>query len=305
MTVTLGDLKGRIKQLLQGYTRNQEQITWLSMGMSSGDVTFQIDPGTANAMSRGLVEIGNELILVSSYNQTSGLVSVAAGTNGRGRENTTATTHTELDIVTMDPDFPKQRITEAINQTIAATYPDLYVMASTNFPKVAARYEYPMPVEAEDIVRITCETIGPSKVWFPSQSWTFNPQANSNQSDGSPTGKSLQIMDSIVPGRQIQIVYSKKPGQFALDSEDYETTIGYPERTTDMIMYGAVARLLSGVEAARLQQKSVESTERAPLVPTGAATQASKYYWDLYRQRMNEEVDRLHQLFPTYQTFLA
>jgi hypothetical protein len=66
-----------------------------------------------------------------------------------------------------------------------------------------------------------------------------------------------------------------------------------------------VARLLSGVESARLQQKSVESTERAALVPTQAASNASQYFWNMYQRRMNEEVDRLHQLFPTYQTFLA
>jgi hypothetical protein len=49
----------------------------------------------------------------------------------------------------------------------------------------------------------------------------------------------------------------------------------------------------------------VESTERAPLVPTGAATQASNQFWRMYQQRFDQEVDRLHQLFPAYQTFLA
>ena len=118
MVTTLGDIKGRIKQLLQGYTRNQEQITWLAMGITALDTTFQVDIGTAPQMSRGLVEIGDELILVNNFNASTGLVNVAAGTNGRGRENTTPTTHFFNDIVTMDPDFPQQRITEAINQTI-------------------------------------------------------------------------------------------------------------------------------------------------------------------------------------------
>lgn len=305
MVTTLGDIKGRIKQLLQGYTRNQEQITWLAMGITNLDTTFQVDIGTATAMSRGLVEIGDELILVNNFNTSTGLVNVAAGTSGRGRENTTATSHTLNEIITMDPDFPQQRITEAINQTIQALYPDLYVMKSYEFPKVAARYEYPMPIDSEDVYRVTCDTIGPSRVWFPAQSWRYNSQASLQPTDGSPTGKSLQIMDTIVPGRTIRVMYYTKPGQLVSNSDDYETVVGLPERTIDMVMYGATARLLSGVESARLQQKSVESTERAPLVPTGAASNASQYFWKMYTQRFNEEVDRQHQLFPTFQTFLA
>jgi hypothetical protein len=305
MAVSLGDLKGRISQLLQGYTRNQQQISWLTAPMAATDTSFTVDTSTANGVSRGLVEIGSELILVNTFNSTTGLIQVSAGTNGRGRENTTPAIHSVNDIVTMDPDYPQQRITEAINDTIQATYPDLYVMNSFEFPKVAARYEYDMPAVAEDVFRVTVDTIGPSRVWFPSQAWRFNPQASLQPVDGTATGKSLQIMDMIVPGRTIRVMYSQKPGTLVNDTDDYLTIVGYPERTIDMIQYGAVARLLSGVESARLQQKSVESTERAALVPTSAASNASQYFWNMYLRRMNEEVDRLHQLFPTYQTFLA
>ena len=151
-------MKGRIKQLLQGYTRNQEQITWLTSAMAASDVTFQVDPSTAKLVSRGLVQINNELMLVTNFNATTGLVTIAAGTNGRGVENTTAASHSINDLVIMDPDYPRQRVTEAINDTIQATYPDLYVMKEFDFPKVAARYEYEMPIDSEDILRVTCDT---------------------------------------------------------------------------------------------------------------------------------------------------
>src|SRR4249920_2331834 len=174
MATTLATLKGQIKQLLQGYTRNQEQITWLDQPMTASATSFTVNPATAKAVSRGLVEIGNELILVTNFDQLTGLVNIAAGTNGRGREATTPASHAVNDIVTMDPDYPMQRITEAINDTIDATFPDLYVMKSYDFTKVAARYEYDMPSDAEFIVRITDDTIGPSKVKFPNQSARFN-----------------------------------------------------------------------------------------------------------------------------------
>lgn len=304
MVTTLGDLKGRIKQLLQGYTRNQEQITWLSQATLSTDTMFFVDTSTAAAVSRGLVEIDDELILINSYNTSAGTMTTAAGTNGRGRENTTAATHALNAIVTMDPDFPRQRIAEALNDTIQATYPDLYVMASYEFPYVAARFEYPMPADSEKVYKVTESTIGPSKVWKSGLRWRYNPQA-SLSSDGSPTGKSIQIMDPVVPGRTIRAMYIKPPGVLVNNSDAYETVVGFDPRTIDMMLYGTCARLLSGVESARLAQKSVESTERAPLVPTGAATNASNMFWNMYTRRFNEEVDRQHTLFPQYQHMLS
>lgn len=304
MAISLGDMKGRIKQMLQGYTRNQEQIAWLSANMTPSDTTFTVDLESVARVSRGLVEINNELLLVNKFDSSNGVVTLAAGINGRGRENTTPVAHSINDIVTMDPDYPRQRITEAINDTIDAVYPDLYVMVPYEFPKLAAVYEYSMPIEAEDVLRVTADTIGPSRVKFPSQAWRFNPQAQNSPAQGLITGKTIEIGDFIVPGRTVRVIYTKKPGQFTSDAEDFETTIGFSERMTDMIQFGAVARLLAGVEAARLQQKSVESTERAPLVPTGAASNASQYFWNLYKMRLDQEVDRQHQLFPSYQTFL-
>jgi hypothetical protein len=305
MAVTLGDMKGRIKQLLQGYTRNQEQITWLAQAMTALDTSFLVDIGTSTAVTRGLVEIDDELLLVNTFNSQTGTVNISAGTNGRGVENTTAAFHDLNSIVTMDPDYPRQRITEAINDTIQATYPDLYVMAGFEFPKTAARYEYQMPAESEGVYKITADTIGPSRVKFQAQRWRYNPQAQNDPASGLNTGKTIEVMDQIVPGRTIRVMYIKKPGTLTLNSDPFEVTTGYPERYIDMIQYGAVARLLSGVEPARLQQKSVESTERAPLVPTGAASNASQYFFRMYQQRFDQEVDRLHQLFPSYQTILA
>lgn len=294
---TLGDLKGRIKQILQGYTRNQEQITWLAQATLATDTSFFVNPGTATQVNRGLVEIDNELILIDQYNSLVGTMATAAGLNGRGVENTTPAFHDMNAIVTMDPDFPRQRITEAINDTIRATYPDLYVMASYDFPYRAARFEYDFPAEAEKVYKVTISSIGPSFVWKGGVRWRFNPQASTTQ-NGSATGKSIQIMDPVVPGRNIHCMYIKPPGILVNDSDVYDVVVGYPDRTIDMIMYGAAARLLSGLEPARLAQKAVEATERAPLVPTGAATNAAQYFWNLYQKRYNEEVERLHDLFP-------
>jgi hypothetical protein len=278
--------------------------------MTSSDVQFLVDTETVTNLSKGLIEIDDELILIKKYDRATGTVTVMGGLTGTGRgaEGTTAAAHTLDTIVTDDPMYPAARIKEAINDTINGTYPDLWVFGDYEFPKIAARYEYPLPAEVEDVYKVTVNTIGPSAVWFPLSSWRFNPSASMTAGQvkptPAPTGKSLQIMrDFIVPGRNVRVEYIKKPGELVNGNDDFATTTGYPERYTDLITYGACWRLLPAYESARLQQQAIEATERAPLVPTGAGSNASKYYMALYQQRLAEERTRLQRLFDSYQTF--
>lgn len=305
MAVTFLDIVNRVKQQLLGYTRDQASISYLVDPMTATDTQFVVDSDTVTSLSRGLVEIDDELLLLKTFDQPSGTVTVMAGLNGRGVEGTTPATHAEDAIVTNDPMFPRTRIKEAINDTINGVYPDLWVFDDYEFPWQAARYEYPLPADAENVYKVTANTIGPSRVWFPNSSWRFNPQASTgSQAPEGATGKSLQVMrDFIVPGRNVRVIYIKKPSTLTNNADLFETTTGFPERYVDMIVYGACWRLIPAYESARLQQQAIEATERAPLVPTGAGSQVSQYYMQLYMKRLQEERDRLLNLYDNYQTF--
>jgi hypothetical protein len=243
VAVTFNDLANRVKQQLLGYTKDQASVSQLTHSMTATDTTFSVDPDTVTNLSRGLVEIGDEMILVKKFDKASGLVTVMGGLNGRGAESTTASVHAVDDLVTDDPRFPRTRVKEAINDTIRATYPDLWVFGQYEFPYVAARYEYPIPAEAEDVYKVTINTIGPSRVWFPSQKWRFNPLASTGAQVAptpTPTGKTIQIYDFVVPGRDVRVMYRKPPSTLVNNSDDFATVTGYPERYIDMITYGAV-----------------------------------------------------------------
>lgn len=308
MAATFDQLASRVKQQLLGYTRDQASISSLAADMSPTDTTFMVDVDTVINLSKGLIEIDNEMILVKKYDRPTGTVTVMGGLNGRGVEGTTAAAHSANAIVTDDPMYPMARIKEAINDTIQGVYPDLWVFADYEFPKIAARYEYPIPADCEDVYKVTVNTIGPSAVWFPLSSWRFNPSASTTAGQvkptPTPTGKTIQIMrDFIVPGRNIRVEYIKKPNVLVNGTDDFTMTTGFPDRYIDLITYGACWRLLPAYESARLQQMAIEATERAPLVPTGAGSNASKYYMALYQQRLQEERTRLQRLFDSYQNF--
>jgi len=307
VAVTFNDLVQRVKQQLLGYTKDQAAISFLVQPMTDTDLTFMADTETVTALSRGLIEIDDEMMLVKKFDRTSGTVTIMGdASSGRGVEATTATSHAVGTLVTNDPRFPRQRIKEAINDTINAVYPDLWVFGTHEFPWRAARYEYPIPAEAEQIYGVTTNTIGPSAVWFPNSSYRFNPLASTTpgqvKPDPTPTGKTIQVMrDFIVPGRDVRVVYIKKPNALVNDTDDFVTTTGLEARVIDLIIFGAVWRLLPSYDSGRLQQQSIEATERAPLVPTGAAAKASQYFYSLYKQRLAEERDRLLYLYPRYQ----
>lgn len=308
MAATFDLITQRVKQQLLGYTRDQTSISYLTQAMTATDATFQVDPETVTNLSRGIVEIDDEMILVKKYDRNTGLVTVFSGVSGRGADGTVPASHASGEIVSADPRYPLVRIKEAINDTIRAIYPDIWVFGEFEFPYFAARYEYPLPAEVEDIYKVHWNTIGPSAIWRPARSYRFDPQASTTAGQvkptPTPTGKTIQILDGgIVPGRNIRVTYIKPPNVMVNGNDDFEITTGLPERMVDMIVYGACWRLLPGWEAGRLQQQSIESTERAPLVPTGAAADASKYYLGLYQRRLDEERDRLFRLFENFQTF--
>jgi hypothetical protein len=297
---TFDQLVRQVRQQLLGFTLNQESVSELLVGMSPTDITFQADGETIGNLSRGLVEIDDELILVKKWDQTSGTVTVMGGLSGRGYEGTTAAGHNVHALITSNPAFPKARIKEAVNLTISTLYPELVVFSSTEITKLAPQIEYELPSDCSDVWYLTGQTIGPSKVAQPLPNWRYNPKA---RTANFPSGKSIQILDAVVPGQAVKVVYAKTPALLVNGTDDFAATTGYPDRYTDLVVYGTCMRLLPALEAARLQQQAVEATERATLVPPASASRAMAMYAQLYQQRLQEERDQLYSDVPNFAFF--
>jgi hypothetical protein len=296
---TFDQLVQKVRQNLLGFSMNQESISSLSVAMGVGDLTFQADGETITSLSRGLVEIDDELVLVKKWDQTSGTVTVMGGTSGRGYAGTVAASHGQDSLITSSPAFPRARIKEAINETITTLYPDLVVFASTEITKLAAVIEYELPSEVDGIWYLTGQTVGPSKVAQPLPNWRYNPEA---RAANFASGKSIQILDAVTPGQAVKVVYSKAPTALVNGSDDFALT-GFPERIVDLVVFGVCKRLLPALEAARLQLQSIETTERAALVPPQSASKAASLYASLFSERLEQERTRQWDEVPNYATF--
>lgn len=292
---TFDGLLARIRQQVSGYTKDQAAYAELAADMASGDVTFTVTSDTEQSISRGLVEIDDELLLVKRYDASSGVVSVLAGLNGRGAEGTIPAAHAANSLITTSPKYPRARMREAVNDVLSSLYPQLVVFDTTVISNISVVYEYGMPADALDVWAVSDSLVGPTKVWMQGLNYRFNPTADTS---AFPTGKSIQLFDPVTPGQPMLIKYTKAPQALVNGSDDFAAVTGLPERCVDLVVWGAAARLLPAYDAARLQQSSIESTERAPLVPPSSATKTAQYYMAMYQQRLEEERMRIFEENP-------
>lgn len=292
---TLQNLIDRVRQELSGFSQNQQQFTSLAANIGTSDTSFVV--ADATQISRGTIEVDNqELMLVQSVNQNSNTITLSSF--GRGYSSTTASSHLSGAKIENSPIWPTIRLTEAINDAIRSVYPQLWGVNTVSIPKISVVYQYSLPAEAEEIINVQYQLIGPSHVWRMAQSWRFQGQSNISTGELGNTGKSLFIADDVVPGRQIFVTYRKEPTELVNLTDDFATVTGLPATAQDVIVYGACMKLSPQLEGPRLSISSVEASERAQYVQPGSASKVSQYFGQLYAQRLEQEAAKLKDRYP-------
>lgn len=275
---------------LTGYTSRQDQATYLTAGINSTQLTLQVQDGTV--LTRGLLEIDDELIWVDSFNRTTNTATIAP--YGRGFRNTEPAAHSAGSRVTVSPSFPRSVIRKNLNQAIDAIYPDLFGVYYTTFIFQAARTTYALPQEAIDILGLSWQTIGPSLEWLPIRHYRVDRMANPIVWN---TGKTISISDGIIPGRTIQATYTKKPTQLQYDTDDFTMT-GLPDSAREVIMLGAAYRTAAYLDMGRVPAATAEADSMQQQDPIGSAANISRYFYQLYQQRLQIEVRRQQEMYP-------
>lgn len=275
---------------LGGFSLDQDQITYLTNSINTTDTTFAVNDVTET--SRGLVEIEDELVWIQSIDNTS--MTATTAPKGRGWMGTTAATHDAGTVVKNNPKWPRSVIKRAINDVVTSTYPDLFKVQTTSFTFQAARFNYDLPADAADVLDVTWDVIGPTKRWPRVQRWRYIPNADRTT---HPTGKTVEILDYIVPGRTVSVTYSALPVKMTDGADEFSVT-GLAETTEDVVLYGACYRLSGYLDIPRLQTQNIEGSQRSQLVPPGAANNASKYFYALYQERLQRERQILVSQWP-------
>ena len=287
---TFIDVINETNLALTGYTNRQDQATFLTSDMTSSDLTFVVADGTV--LTRGLVEIDDELIWVDSFDRTTNTATIPA--YGRGFRDTTAQSHTAGTRVTIAPSFPRSVIRRNINLAIDALYPDLFGTFYTTFSWQAARTTYVLPQEAIDVLGASWQSIGPSREWLPIRHYRVDRMANPT-TWGS--GKTISVRDGIIPGRTVMITYTKKPTTLQYDTDDFTMT-GLPDSAREVVVLGAAYRTAMYLDMGRVPAATAEADAQQANDPIGSAANIGRVLQQMYQQRLLIEVRRLQEQFP-------
>jgi hypothetical protein len=275
---------------LTGYTNRQDQATFLTAPMASTDLTFTVADGSV--LTRGLVEIDDELIWVDSFDRTTNTATIPA--YGRGFRDTTAQAHTAGTRVTIAPSFPRSVIRRNLNLAIDGVYPDLFGTFYTIFNWQAARTTYVLPNEAVDVLGISWQTIGPSREWLPVRHYRVDRMANPLIWN---SGKTISIREGIIPGRPVMVTYTKKPTVLQYDTDDF-TMSGLSESAREVIILGAAYRTAMYLDLGRVPAATAEADAQQGNDPIGSAANIGRVLQQMYQQRLLVEVRRMQEQYP-------
>jgi hypothetical protein len=291
---TLSDMIDEVKVNLQGYTLRQDRITYVANAGGLSTSTTSVTIGSSSNLAKGIIEIDDELMLVDTYDKASNTLTIMPGF-GRGYQHSIAATHNQYAPVILAPAFPRMSVKQAINDTIASLYPKLWANATTTLTYNPAVTTYELPAGIEDITTLSWQSIGPSKEWIPINKWRMDPMANTT---AFPSGSSVSIHDRITPGRTIQVAYRKAPVILGNSSDEFTTVSGLPASCRDVVTLGAAYKILSYIDAGRVNLTSAEADAADTKTPSTAGTSVSKYIFALYQQRLNEESSKLSGQYP-------
>jgi len=291
---TLNEMVDEVRANLQGYALRQDRITYVADAAGLTTTSTSITVGSSNNLAKGVIEIDDELIWIDSFTTASNTLNVIPGF-GRGYQGTTAAPHAQYAQVTLSPTFPRSTIKKAINDTINSFYPKLWIASAYTFTFNASQTTYALPDDAEDILFISWQTTGSSQEWLPVNRWRLDTMANSATFNSQNT---INIYENVQPGRTIQVWYTSTPNTLDANTDDFADVTGLPDSCKDVVILGASYKLLSYLDAGRINLSSAEADLNDGKLPSSAGVAASRYIFALFQQRLNEEALKLADKYP-------
>ena len=289
---TLNEMIDEVRSSLAGYTLRQDRITYLTSAVNTTDLAFGI--GSSSNLAKGIIEVDDELIWVDNFNQSTSVLNAAPGF-GRGYQGTSPAPHAQYAQITLAPTFPRLMIKKAINDVINSFFPKLWAVSSTTFTFNASQTTYPLPDDAESILYMSWQTTGSSLEWLPINRWRADPMANVAAFN---TQNTVNIYENIQPGRTVQVWYTTEPTTLDSNTDDYADVTGLPASSAEVVILGASYKLLSYLDAGRINLSSAEADLNDTKISSSAGVASSRYIYALYQQRLNEEALKLQDKYP-------
>jgi hypothetical protein len=287
---TFKQVQDEVLQILHGYGLDSPRFTTLAGAVDATVTSFAVKD--AANMSQGVAEIDGELVFIETVDKANDLLTVTA--DGRGWSGTTPAAHLNGARVVMGPVWPRNRVKQAINDTIMSTYPTLFGVGQTSFTYSPAVSTYSLPADCEKVVRVEAATIGPSKAPQVLTRWVSNSVSPTGM---WPTTNSLELQEPASPGQLVTVTYMKRPTDLVADSDQF-TACGLEASARLAVVYGACAQLLSFMDISRLPVDTARADEYDEKTPVGMASRLSGQLQLRFEMELEKERRRLRARVP-------
>ena len=287
-TDTFANLVEEILSNVQGYTASPDQVTSLSADITASDTSFVVDDG--EGISPGLVEIGEELVWVRKFDETSSTAQTLPA--GRGWRASGASAHAAGTTVTVSPAIPRSVVIREVNNLIRGLYPSIYAVGTTEFTYSSMIQEgWDIPAEAEVVLDVRYKDFLGN--WVKATTWELGKSADSTD---HTTGTVLHLR-GVPIGQPVQVVYGKKPVVLTSLTQEW-TDCGLDSSSKDLIVLGVIAKVIPMLDVARLSVTYAAAEEMQQQRPIGSAAALAKQLKSDYAARLSDERDALNRRYP-------
>lgn len=286
---TFASLIDEVITSLQGFGTDNDAIVTLTQALDATATTFTVDD--TNEISRGLIEIDEEIMYVSSADNGT----VVLQPWGRGFKGTVASTHAVSSPVSIAPSWPRAVVAREVNNTIRAVYPQLFAVGTNDFLTSAIKWQYEIPADVDRVLAVEWRWTATINGWMPMPGWEVIQSANSVD---FTTGKALLLSEPLPAGCRIHVTYAKAPS-FLVAPTDLFSGSGLPASSRDVIVYGATSRLLPWQDTARVPVETVSSDVQDSTKPVGMGVSVAGEIRKLYASRLADERRALLDRYPS------
>lgn len=292
MSTTCADLIAETQSYL--YSTSRDPLNKLSGSINSSVTSLSLTYELGAARKGSILSVDLELMYIwdvtSEQNNT---VTVQ-----RGYANTTAATHADGALVTVDPKFSNFAVFNALNADLDDLSANGLFRVETDvvtYSSAIQGYALSPTSTIIELLQVKYDEAGPAKLWPEIKSYKL--RRASDTSDFS-SGDAIVVYDAGQDGSDIRVTYAAPFVHFSAVGDTIAST-GLAVTANDLPPLGATLRLQSMREGQRNFNEAQPATRRASEVPPGAQLQGARGPSQIRRDRIRVEASRLRKAWPS------
>ena len=237
-----------------------------------------------NLLGNGaLVEVDQELMLVTAANTSTRTLTVSRGYSG-----TTAATHADKTNIFINPTFPRKSVFDAVADNIVRLYPALYNVTTTNVTSSSTFAEVP----ATTVEILTSYVQNASGEQYTSAGIellkNFPP---------SSTNTAVQFYNT-ANGKTVNLVVKRKFVRPTAETDYLSTACFLEDEYEQIVMVGAVADIMGATDVDASTQEFITEKLAAESYPIGSGERLRNALLRLRSLLIDEARGNLRSLYP-------